>query len=184
MRPYPEHGEGDNYDFYWAVYAVTHVIYTLNGYSRHALSPRWLPYEYSYLKRNLKQAIVMKDPEIMGEFLDTLKSFGLSPRHPLIKKGMDYLLSSQNSDGSWGDIAGAEDIYQRYHPTWTAIDGLRDYSWRRGLSFPALKPLLRRWARNVSAAQKVAPHSSKESDLTRRFQITSAKFRRVLANHQ
>lgn len=141
MRPYPEFEEGDDADFYWAVYAVTHVVYTLNNYSRYSLSPRWLRQEYSYLKRNLKQAIVMEDPELMGEFLDTLKSFGLSPEHPLINKGTAYLLSRQNSDGSWGDVE-AEDIYQRYHPTWTAIDGLREYSWRRGLSFPNLKPLL------------------------------------------
>jgi hypothetical protein len=159
MRPYPayEEGEGDNYNFSWAVYAVTHVVYTLNGYSQHGLSPRWLPNEYNYLKDNLKQAIVMEDPEIMGEFLDTLKSFGLPPDHPLIRKGMDYLLSCQNSDGSWGDVEDDDDIYQRYHPTWTAVDGLREYSWRRGLSFPELKPRLRQWARNVSAAQVLSP---------------------------
>jgi hypothetical protein len=38
----------------------------------------------------------------------------------------------------------ADDIYDRYHPTWTAIDGLREYSWRgRRLSFPKLAPLLK-----------------------------------------
>lgn len=160
MRPYPDYREGDNADFYWAIYAVTHVVYTLNAYSQHSLSPRWLPHEYSFLKRNLKQAIVMEDPETMGEVLDTLKSFGLSTDHSLIKKGLDYLLSSQNSDGSWGDMA-AEDIYQRYHPTWTAIDGLRDYSWRRGLSFPELKPLLHKWARDFSATQTVSAKPAK-----------------------
>lgn len=160
MHPYPEYEEDDDHDFYWAVYAVTHVIYTLNDYSRHGLSPRWLPHEYSYLKRNLKQAIVMADPEILGEFLDTLQSFGLSPNHPPVNKAQDYLLASQNSDGSWGDME-AEDIYQRYHPTWTAIDGLREYSWRRGLSFPNLKPRLRQWARNVTAAQMVSPQHRK-----------------------
>ena len=37
------------------------------------------------------------------------------------------------------------DTYMRYHATWTAIDGLRDYGWRTGLSFPDLKPLLTRF---------------------------------------
>jgi hypothetical protein len=38
------------------------------------------------------------------------------------------------------------DTYQRYHPTWTAIDGLRDYRWRgERLSFPRIKPLLDSW---------------------------------------
>jgi hypothetical protein len=84
----------------------------------------------------------MEDPETMGEFLDTLKSFGLPEDHPLIVKGLSYLLSHQNPDGSWGDVE-AEDIYERYHPTWTAIDGLREYAWRgERLSFQRLRPVL------------------------------------------
>ncbi|HYJ88817.1 MAG TPA: hypothetical protein VEW46_22325 [Pyrinomonadaceae bacterium] len=142
MRPYPKHDDGDNPDFHWAVYAVTHVVYTLNDYSCYSLSPSWLPHEYAFLKRNLKQAIVMDDPETMGEFLDTLKSFGLPEDHPLIVKGLTYLLSKQNPDGSWGDVEAA-DIYERYHPTWTAIDGLREYAWHgQRLSFQRLRPLL------------------------------------------
>jgi squalene cyclase len=90
----------------------------------------------------------MEDPEMLGEFLDCLKSFGLKNSHPLIRTGMDYLLSQQNADGSWGDVEAAEDIYLVYHSTWTAIDGLRDYAWRgEGLSFPKLKPLLEQWAK-------------------------------------
>lgn len=142
MRPYPTYEDGDNPDFYSAVYAVTHVVYTLNDYSFYNLSPSWLPHEYAFLKRNLRLAIVMEDPEAMGEFLDTLKSFGLPEDHALIVKGTTYLLEQQNSDGSWGDM-DADDIYRRYHPTWTAIDGLREYAWRgEGLSFPQVRPLL------------------------------------------
>ena len=143
MRPYPEFVDVDDMQFYDAAYAVTHVVYTLNSYSRYQLSPRWLPAEYSFLKQNLTRAIVMDDPETMGEFLDTLKAFGLAEDHPLIRKGVDFLLATQNADGSWGDV-DAEDIYQRYHPTWTAIDGLREYAWRgRRLCFPKVAPLLR-----------------------------------------
>jgi hypothetical protein len=51
--------------------------------------------------------------------LDSLKSFGLSDRHD-----------------------------DRYHPTLTAVNGLRDYAWtKRALVFPELGPELRRWAR-------------------------------------
>ena len=138
MRPYPKYDDGNNPDFWWAIYAVTHVVYTLNDYSSYSLSPDCLPQEYAFLKRNLQYAIRMEDSETMGEFLDTLKSFGLSEDHPLIVKGVTYLLSQQNPDGSWGD-SGVEDIYERYHPTWTAIDGLREYR-RLGqrLSLPGL----------------------------------------------
>jgi hypothetical protein len=147
MRPYRGRENGSNPDFIDTVYAITHLVYTLNDYSVYNLSPRLLPQEFEFLKANLKEAIAMEDAEMLGEFLDSLKSFGLRDSHQLIRMGMDYLLSQQNADGSWGDME-AEDIYLRYHPTWTAIDGLRDYAWRgEGLSFPKLKPLLKQWAK-------------------------------------
>jgi hypothetical protein len=146
MRPYRGSEDGTNPEFYDTVYAVTHIIYTLNDYSVYRLSPGWLPQEFAFLKENLSAAIAMEDSEMVGEFLDSLKAFGLTNSHPLIRTGMEYLLSRQNPDGSWGDME-AEDAYQRYHPTWTAIDGLREYQWRGArLSFPELKPLLKRWA--------------------------------------
>ncbi|HEX5704972.1 MAG TPA: hypothetical protein VFX97_17375 [Pyrinomonadaceae bacterium] len=143
MRPYPKLVGEDPWNVYDATYAVTHVVYTLNSYSCYKLSPRWLAAEYAFLKQNLTQAIAWEDPETMGEFLDTLKSFGLGDSNRLIVKGMKYLLATQNADGSWGDME-ADDVYNRYHPTWTAIDGLREYSWRgTRLSFPKVAPLLR-----------------------------------------
>jgi hypothetical protein len=167
MRPYPNRSRhGDGLDFYWSIYAVTHVVYTLNDYSAYQLSPSWLPDEYAFLKRNLTEAIKMEDPEALGEFLDCLKSFGLAENHPLIRKGLDYLLSCQNSDGSWGE-PNADDIYVRFHSTWTAIDGLREYNWRgKRLSFQRLKPLLGEWAKATpSGARK---HGSANSELRRR----------------
>ncbi|HEX7956897.1 MAG TPA: hypothetical protein VF508_08150 [Pyrinomonadaceae bacterium] len=146
MRPYPPLARGYE-DFIWAVYAVTHVVYTLNGYSTYKLSPRWLPAEYEFLKGSLDDLIELEDTDAAGEVLDSLKSFGLSDRHALIRRGVDFLLSTQNADGSWGD-PDAEDIYERYHPTLTAVNGLRDYAWtKRALVFPELGPRLRRWAR-------------------------------------
>ena len=146
MRPYPPLSRGYE-DFIWAVYAVTHVVYTLNGYSTYRLSPRWLLEEYEFLKGSLDDVIKLGDTDAAGEVLDSLKSFGLSDRHPLISRGVEFLLATQNADGSWGDV-GAEDVYDRYHPTLTAVNGLRDYAWKkRALVFPELGPDLRRWAR-------------------------------------
>jgi hypothetical protein len=143
LRPYRGRENGDNPDFYDCLYAVTHIVYTLNDYSLYRLSPRWLPQEYAFLKSNLREAITTEDPDMMGEFLDSLRAFGLKDSHPLIRTGMDFLLSSQNPDGSWGDLL-ADDVYARYHPTWTAIDGLREYRWsKERLSFPRLLPMLR-----------------------------------------
>jgi hypothetical protein len=142
MRPYG----GAGADYYWTVYAVTHVVYTLNHYNVYQLSPRWLPDEFEFLKSNLEEAIRLEDPEMTGEFLDSLKAFGLPDDHPLIRKGTRYVLSRQNADGGWGETEG-EDLYLRYHPTFTAVNGLRDIAWRGvRLSFPRLQKMVEGWA--------------------------------------
>ena len=145
MRPYRGREKGRNPIFYDTVYFVTHVVYTLNAYGVYKISWRLLPDEFQFLKDHLHEAIAMDDPEMVGEFLDSLKAFGMTEKNPIIRTGVDYLLSRQNPDGSWGDC-DPRDTYMRYHATWTAIDGLRDYVWREGLSFPDLKPLLKRSA--------------------------------------
>ena len=148
LRPYRGREADTNPNFADTVYAISHIVYTLNDYGIYRLSPKWLPEEYEFLKTNIKEAIALDDPDMMGEFLDSLMAFGMTDQHSLIRQGMDYLLSRQNPDGSWGDEE-AEDVYSRYHPTWTAIDGLRDYKWRgKGIRFPELLPLLRLWARS------------------------------------
>lgn len=146
LRPYHPSRGGDDQEFYDMVYAVTHVVYTLNNYSQYRLSPRWLPAEFEFLKANLREAIEEQDADMLGEFMDTLRSFGLTTNDPLIRKGMEYYLAHQNADGSWGDRA-EKDIYLRYHPTWNAIAGLSEYAWQgEGLSFPELQPWLEQWA--------------------------------------
>lgn len=143
LRPYRGYENGANADFYDTVYAVTHIIYTLNNYSLYRLSPAWLPQEYSFLKDNLREAITHNDADMLGEFMDSLRAFGLTNADPVIRAGMEYYLSHQNADGSWGDVK-AKDVYDRYHPTWNAIAGLSEYAWSagEGLSFPEVMPLL------------------------------------------
>ena len=88
----------------------------------------------------------MRDADMLGEIMDSLKSFGLDDSDPLIREGTEFLLSHQNGDGSWGDTD--DDIYDRYHATETAVNGLCDYVLRdEGLSFPEVEPMLERWAR-------------------------------------
>jgi hypothetical protein len=152
MRPYRGREGGKNEDWWNAAYAITHVIYALNGYSRFRLRPEWLPDEFEFLRANLQETIATNDPESMGEYLDTLKSFGLTEADPLIRTGIEFILSRQNPDGSWGDPQ-SDDIYMRYHPTWTAIDGLRDYAWRG--EHVTSKAALRRAQGRLSSREKV-----------------------------
>ena len=129
MRPYPVSGCEPVAVVRDAIYAATHVVYTLNDYGTYRLSPRYLPQEFAFLKANLAGACERNDPDLLGELLDSLKAFGVDPSHALLRRGTNYLLASQNEDGSWGDV-DEENICRRCHATWTAIDGLRAYAWR------------------------------------------------------
>jgi hypothetical protein len=148
MRPYPSGASVKTAAFNNVASAVTHVVYTLNDYGMHLLSPNWLPQEYQYLKTNLEETMKRQDPEMVGEFLDTLRAFGMTEADPLIRIGVEYLLSTQNADGSWGGT----DVYNRYHTTWTAVDGLRLYAWNgKRLNFP-ISTTWRSWSATAAPA--------------------------------
>lgn len=136
MRPYRV-DEAANAGFIDVAYAVTHVVYVLNDYGKYRLRPEWLPDEFAFLKDNLRQSIKDNDPETMGEFLDTLKAFGMTAQDALIRQGMEFILKRQHADGSWGERDGS-DAYTPYHSTWTAINGLMEYAWDagEGTAFP------------------------------------------------
>jgi hypothetical protein len=143
MRPYPTY-EADEEVLRDAIYAVTHIVYTLNDYGTYRLARQWLPREFAFLKANVASACTRRDPEILGELLDSLKALGLGVNDPLIKRGTKYLLAEQNEDGSWGD-AIEDNERTRCHTTWTAIDGLRTFAWRgERLSGPAINSVLTR----------------------------------------
>jgi hypothetical protein len=135
LRPYPKWPQAGAAEYYAGIYSATHLIYTYNHYSRYRVSRHCFPDEFAHLRDNLHQAIADQDPESVGEFLDSLRAFGLDFSDEHIRAGFDYLMSMQNGDGSWGDVTDP-DPYSRYHPTWTAIDGLRDYAWTQVLPCP------------------------------------------------
>ncbi|HEV3331597.1 MAG TPA: hypothetical protein VG096_11480 [Bryobacteraceae bacterium] len=135
MRPYPARRTVSDEEYYDAVYSVTHLVYTYNNYNQNLLSPGCFPQEFAYLKANLTEAIRDRDEETLGEYMDSLQAFGMTFADPLLQKGVDYLLSRQNPDGSWGDPHYPE-IYGRYHTTWTSLGGLQSFRWTRVLGCP------------------------------------------------
>jgi Prenyltransferase and squalene oxidase repeat len=136
MRPYRGPEGGANLEFRDTVYAITHLVYTLNDYSRYRLSPEWLRQEFEFLCENLNVPVAAGDAELLGEFVDCLRAFGLPESDGVVSAGVEYLLASQNADGSWGDV-DEPDVHTRYHTAWTAIDGLREYQWSERTEWPA-----------------------------------------------
>ena len=146
MRPYPIRARNGGQDFYDAAYAVTHVVYTMNDYGRYLLSPYWLPWEYGFLRSYLETPLAMNDPDMAGEFLDTLRAFGVGDEDAQVRRGLEFLLDTQNVDGSWA-VGDAASLYTGFHATWAAIDGLREFAWTGPrLLFPELLPSLQSWA--------------------------------------
>ena len=138
LRPYPRPGTRNYHD---SIYAVTHIVYTLNDYNRSRLSPPLLPQEFNFLKASMPWALERAEADTIGEIIDSLAAFGVADTDPLMVKGRTFLLNTQRSDGGWGD---EEDDYGRFHSVWTGIDGLRDYRWRgRGIRDPLIRRTLR-----------------------------------------
>ena len=137
MRPYPAWSSEGWPHYYAAVYCVTHVVYTNNFYSRYRLPAECLPDEVAFLRSAMPHVLADRDSETAGELLDSLRAFGLDFSDPVIRAGTEFLLASQNPGGSWGDPQDS-DPYGRYHATWTAIDGLREYRWPDTAPCPAI----------------------------------------------
>lgn len=127
MRDYTARAGRSDGDFFDVSYAVSHVVYTLNDYGERRVSRSWLAPEFEFLHANLPRSIRAADAELTGEFLDSLQAFGVGFDNSAFRSGVEYLLTHQNADGSWGS---SSDSYTRYHTTWTAIDGLREHDYR------------------------------------------------------
>ena len=148
----PHRGGGEHPEFYDTVYAVTHVVYTLNDYGQRRIPAHLLPEEFTFLKENLRVAVAQGDADMLGEMMDSLRAFGLTDRDAEIREGVEYLLGHQNADGSWAD-PHERDIYLRYHPTWNAVAALSNYAWR-GDAPDAPRLRLLRGLKNGGAAAK------------------------------
>jgi len=60
-------------------------------------------------------------PDITGRVLEALMVCGISPNHPAVRKGVQFLLKTQEQDGSWYGRWGVNYLYG----TFLALRGLR-----------------------------------------------------------
>ena len=65
--------------FYDLIYIVTHVVYTHNDYGVKKINPLDLLEEFFFLRENFHVPYGDEDCETYAEFVDTMKSFGLTP---------------------------------------------------------------------------------------------------------
>ena len=56
MRPYPTDEDGEEV-LRDAIYAVTHVVYTLNDYGTYRLARRWLPRRVCFLESECSERL-------------------------------------------------------------------------------------------------------------------------------
>lgn len=123
LLPYPRPRSRHYRD---AIYAATHIVYTLNDYNRSRLPVQLVRRERAFLMASMSWAISRGEADTVGEIVDSLTGCGLADTDPLMTQGRAFILEQQRADGGWGDL---DDEYGRFHSVWTCIDGLRDYEW-------------------------------------------------------
>lgn len=62
---------------------------------------------------------------MLGEMMDALRAIGLGTDDEGMRAGIDYLLTHQNADSSWG-TSDENHAYVHYHATWGAITAMNE----------------------------------------------------------
>jgi hypothetical protein len=107
-------------------YYVTHVIFVATDYGQQPMPDGALSREMrQYLESEFACVrYQVREIDLIAEFVHCLKLFGQKER-PDVREAVDYLLSLQHEDGSWGTEEDFEgDAYDIFHPTWAVITAL------------------------------------------------------------
>ena len=114
-------------------YYLTHLIYVFSDWGQHCLCRQLYAEEFEFIVRNMKFAIYLDDPEIVGEFIQCLKIMQVTKRSdpliwPLIEMGYKYLVAKEEKGGKKGMwVSDRETLYNRYHSSYCAAIGILDY---------------------------------------------------------
>ena len=120
-------------DYKLQCYYLTHLIYVFSDWGQHCLCRQLYAEEFEFIVRNMKFAIYLDDPEIVGEFIQCLKIMQVTKRSdpliwPLIEMGYKYLVAKEEKGGKKGMwVSDRETLYNRYHSSYCAAIGILDY---------------------------------------------------------
>jgi hypothetical protein len=89
-----------------AAYRLTHEVFVAYDYGMQRTQQRLSSEDIAYLRgilpQLLDQSIAADNPDLAAELLCSMTYLGQHD-DPVFRRGIDFLLDSQNPDGSWGD---------------------------------------------------------------------------------
>lgn len=109
-------------------YFLTHLVFILSGWGAVTLPDvaRLFVEEYIFLITNLPVVMDLKDAELVGEFLCSLKILGVPDGDPQLARAHRYLLATEkataSATGNW--VPSGADFHKRYHTAYCGLIGL------------------------------------------------------------
>jgi hypothetical protein len=128
-RDYPE--SANNAVFYDDAYLATHIGYVPTGYGRHRLRVADSPNLYRYLRENFYAVLAMGELDLVAEFVDLLRQYGLDAGNDVqVRDGTRQLMRQYEAAGAWMKHRESYETpesnpYDLIHKPWTGIAGVR-----------------------------------------------------------
>ena len=140
-RPYHSQAKLGRELFNQQCYYITHLLFILSEWggvnlSCQAASPlrHLFIEELTFLYSNMDVVIRNKDPELVGEFLQSLYILGLRDTDHQMIKGHAFLLQTEKNNaalnGNW--VASSQDFRTKYHAAYCGVIGLAPFKYTEG----------------------------------------------------
>ncbi|CAI5710980.1 unnamed protein product [Hyaloperonospora brassicae] len=145
LSVYPYKGPSDlsPQDYADQVRFVTTLVFVLTNHGKLRCETDLLPHEYFFLRHHVVYHLAQQDVNLLGETLRALRCFEGSNNLVQVRRGMAFLLLTQQEDGSWTTESAQHDAELQYFSTVQALWALCEPR-RMGFApaFPEATPML------------------------------------------